>query len=85
MEKGKQNVVDYDDLLIKMLQLLENNEHIREAISSKFRWILVDEFQDTNIVQLKIVQLLSQVHGNIFVVADDSQSIYFSGERDLRM
>ncbi|HOQ39808.1 MAG TPA: ATP-dependent helicase [Fervidobacterium sp.] len=77
LEKGKQNVVDYDDLLIKMLQLLENNEHIREAISSKFRWILVDEFQDTNIVQLKIVQLLSQVHGNIFVVADDSQSIYF--------
>ncbi len=82
LEKEKQNVVDYDDLLIKMLQLLENYPDVREAISSRFKWILVDEFQDTNIVQLKIVQLLSQVHGNVFVVADDAQSIYsFRGAR----
>jgi len=66
LEKEKQNVVDYDDLLIKMLQLLENYPDVREAISSRFKWVLVDEFQDTNIVQLKIVQLLSQVHGNVF-------------------
>ncbi len=82
LEKEKQNVVDYDDLLIKMLQLLENYPDVREAISSRFKWVLVDEFQDTNIVQLKIVQLLSQVHGNVFVVADDAQSIYsFRGAR----
>lgn len=82
LEKEKQNVVDYDDLLVKMLQLLENYPDVREVISSRFKWILVDEFQDTNIVQLKIVQLLSQVHGNVFVVADDAQSIYsFRGAR----
>lgn len=82
LEKEKQNVVDYDDLLIKTLQLLENNPEIREHISSKFKWILVDEFQDTNIVQLKIVEYLSEVHGNLFVVADDAQSIYsFRGAR----
>ncbi|WP_083996702.1 ATP-dependent helicase [Fervidobacterium thailandense] len=82
LEKDKQNVLDYDDLLLKTLYLLENYPDIRERISSKFRWILVDEFQDTNIVQLKIVEFLSQVHGNIFVVADDAQSIYsFRGAR----
>ncbi|MGC8903185.1 MAG: ATP-dependent helicase [Fervidobacterium sp.] len=80
--KQKQNVLDYDDLLLKTLQMLEDSEKIREDISARFRWILVDEFQDTNIVQLKIVQLLSQVHGNLFVVADDAQSIYsFRGAR----
>ncbi|MGC8821188.1 MAG: ATP-dependent helicase [Fervidobacterium sp.] len=82
IEKQKQNVLDYDDLLLKTLQMLEDSEKIREDISARFRWILVDEFQDTNIVQLKIVQLLSQVHGNLFVVADDAQSIYsFRGAR----
>ncbi|MEN3043473.1 MAG: ATP-dependent helicase [Fervidobacterium sp.] len=82
LEKEKQNVVDYDDLLVKTLQMLENNPQIREHISSKFKWILVDEFQDTNILQLKIVEYLSEVHGNLFVVADDAQSIYsFRGAR----
>ncbi|AMW33706.2 DNA helicase-2 / ATP-dependent DNA helicase PcrA [Fervidobacterium changbaicum] len=81
-EKEKQNVLDYDDLLLKMLRLLEENSDIRQRISSQFKWILVDEFQDTNILQLKIVQLLSQVHSNLFVVADDAQSIYsFRGAR----
>ncbi|WP_448376984.1 ATP-dependent helicase [Fervidobacterium sp.] len=81
-EKEKQNVFDYDDLLVKMLQLLEQEPEIRKHISSQFKWILVDEFQDTNILQLKIVQLLSEVNGNLFVVADDAQSIYsFRGAR----
>uniref|UniRef100_A0A7C4RUZ7 DNA 3'-5' helicase n=1 Tax=Fervidobacterium thailandense TaxID=1008305 RepID=A0A7C4RUZ7_9BACT len=82
LEKEKQNVLDYDDLLLKTLYLLENHPDICERISSKFKWVLVDEFQDTNIVQLKIVELLSKVHGNLFVVADDAQSIYsFRGAR----
>jgi DNA helicase-2/ATP-dependent DNA helicase PcrA len=82
IEKEKQNVLDYDDLLLKMLMLLEEKPDVRERISSQFKWILVDEFQDTNILQLKIVQLLSQVHNNLFVVADDAQSIYsFRGAR----
>jgi len=82
IEKEKQNVLDYDDLLLKMLILLEEKPGVREHISSQFKWILVDEFQDTNILQLKIVQLLSQVHNNLFVVADDAQSIYsFRGAR----
>ncbi|MGQ9856874.1 MAG: ATP-dependent helicase [Fervidobacterium sp.] len=82
LEKEKQNVLDYDDLLLKMLRLLEEYPDIRVRISSQFKWILVDEFQDTNILQLKIVELLSQVHGNLFVVADDAQSIYsFRGAR----
>ncbi len=82
LEKERQNVLDYDDLLLKTLQMLEGNEKLRRRISSMFKWILVDEFQDTNILQLKIVQYLSEVHGNLFVVADDAQSIYsFRGAR----
>ncbi|PHJ14158.1 ATPase AAA [Fervidobacterium sp. SC_NGM5_G05] len=82
LEKERQNVLDYDDLLLKTLQMLEGNEELRRRISSRFKWILVDEFQDTNILQLKIVQHLSEVHGNLFVVADDAQSIYsFRGAR----
>lgn len=82
LEKGKQNVLDYDDLLLKMLFLLEKKPEIRRAISERFKWVLVDEFQDTNLVQLRIVQYLSEVHGNLFVVADDAQSIYsFRGAR----
>ncbi len=81
-EKERQNVLDYDDLLIKMLQLLEQKPEILQKISSQFVWVLVDEFQDTNILQLRIVQYLSEVHGNLFVVADDAQSIYsFRGAR----
>lgn len=82
LEKSRQNVVDYDDLLVKTLTLLETNELLRNKISSKFKWVLVDEFQDTNILQLKLIELLVQVHGNLFVVGDDAQSIYsFRGAR----
>ncbi len=81
-EKIRQNVMDYDDLLVNLLRLLEENPEIEERLSSRYRWILVDEFQDTNIVQYEIIERLSKVHGNVFVVGDDAQSIYsFRGAR----
>jgi len=80
--KRKQNALDYDDLLVHTLHLLETDERVRNRESEKYRWVLVDEFQDTNIVQYKIVELLSSVHGNLMVVGDDAQSIYsFRGAR----
>ncbi len=82
IEKRNQNVMDYDDLLVNFLRLLQENSKIRRNLSERFKWILVDEFQDTNIVQYMIVEHLSEVHGNVFVVGDDAQSIYsFRGAR----
>jgi len=81
-EKREQQAMDYDDLLMNTYHLLRTNPAIREREASRYKWILVDEFQDTNIVQFEIVKLLSSVHKNLFVVGDDSQSIYsFRGAR----
>ncbi|MBO8161034.1 MAG: ATP-dependent helicase [Thermosipho sp. (in: Bacteria)] len=81
-EKMQQNSLDYDDLLIHTLHILSTHKTIRRKESSRFKWILVDEFQDTNIVQFQIANLLSEVHGNLMVVGDDAQSIYsFRGAR----
>lgn len=70
------NALDFDDLLIETLRLLKRDEETREYLSDKFRYVLVDEFQDTNAVQYQIIKLLSSKHGNLFVVGDDDQSIY---------
>ena len=70
------NALDFDDLLIKTLRLFEESEETLEFFSSKFRYVHIDEFQDTNTVQYKICKMLSSYHGNIFVVGDDDQSIY---------
>ncbi len=70
------NALDFDDLLLKTLELLRRDGEVREYLSDKFRYILVDEFQDTNAVQYNIIKLLSSKHGNIFAVGDDDQSIY---------
>ncbi len=70
------NALDFDDLLNETRNLLRRNKEVRDYLSSKFRYILVDEFQDTNEVQYEIVKLLASVHGNLFVVGDDDQSIY---------
>ncbi len=70
------NALDFDDLLLYTLRLLRKDEEVRSFLSDKFRYILVDEFQDTNAVQFNIIKLLAQKHGNIFVVGDDDQSIY---------
>ncbi|HBF86419.1 MAG TPA: ATP-dependent DNA helicase PcrA, partial [Clostridiales bacterium] len=75
-ELKKSNAFDFDDLLIKTYRLLAGHREVLEKFSSRFRYIHIDEFQDTNTVQCNIVKLLSFVHGNIFAVGDDDQSIY---------
>ena len=70
------NALDFDDLLTETLRLLERDKDALEYLSGRFRYIHVDEFQDTNRVQYEIVRLLSTVHGNLFCVGDDDQSIY---------
>ena len=73
---AENNALDFDDLLIKTLRLLRASENAREYYADKFKYVLVDEFQDTNSVQYSIIKLLSSKHNNLFVVGDDDQSIY---------
>jgi DNA helicase-2/ATP-dependent DNA helicase PcrA len=74
--------MDFDDLLLNMVVLLKNNPDVLTKYQDRFRYILVDEYQDTNHVQYLIVKALAMAHGNICVVGDDSQSIYsFRGAR----
>ena len=70
------NAMDFDDLLVYCDKLLKEDEEACEFYSSRFRYILVDEFQDTNGVQFDIIRRLACVHGNLFAVGDDDQSIY---------
>ena len=70
------NALDFDDLLLQTLRLLRRDGETREYLADKFKYVLVDEFQDTNAVQYEIIKLLSSAHGNIFAVGDDDQSIY---------
>ena len=70
------NALDFDDLLIRAKDLLAQDKDALDFYAGKFRYIHVDEFQDTNAVQFEIVRLLSTRHGNLFVVGDDDQSIY---------
>lgn len=80
--KRRDDAVDFDDLLTIPVQLMTANPELRRHWSSNIAHLLVDEFQDTNLVQLRLVELLSSVHGNLFVVGDDAQSIYaFRGAR----
>ncbi len=70
------NALDFDDLLAETLKLLKKKGDAYAYYSDKFRYILVDEFQDTNAVQYGIIRLLASRHGNLFAVGDDDQSIY---------
>ncbi len=74
--KRQNNLMDYDDLLINLVRLLEEYQDIRRDISLSKNHVLVDEYQDTNPLQAKIVRLLACEHDNVMVVGDDSQSIY---------
>lgn len=75
-ELHKQNAMDFDDLLLNTLTLLETVDEARIYYQNKFHYIMVDEYQDTNMVQYKLIKILSGGYGNIFVVGDDDQSIY---------
>lgn len=75
-ELKKCNALDFDDLLNKAYYLLKTDAEAREYYQDKFRYIHVDEFQDTNTIQYNIVKILGAKHGNIFVVGDEDQSIY---------
>ena len=70
------NAVDFDDMLCKTYELLINNDDVREFYQTKFKYIHVDEFQDTNVVQYELVKLLGAKHRNIFAVGDEDQCIY---------
>lgn len=70
------NLVDFDDLIALTFRLLDENPELAHATSQKYRYIMVDEYQDTNELQLKLLQKLCTTHNNICVVGDDDQSIY---------
>ena len=72
----KNNALDFDDLLNKTLFMFNNYKEVLFKYAERFRYILVDEFQDTNLVQYKLVKLLASVHKNLFVVGDEDQCIY---------
>ncbi|MBC8144660.1 MAG: ATP-dependent helicase [bacterium] len=74
--KRAHDLMDYDDLLVNMVLLLEKNEDVRERLSDIHRYIMVDEYQDTNKLQHEIVHRLAGTRRNVMVVGDDSQSIY---------
>ena len=74
--KKKHLLMDYDDLLVGLKTLLEENPDVLERLSRAYRYIMVDEYQDTNKIQADIVRLLGALHHNVMVVGDDSQSIY---------
>jgi DNA helicase-2/ATP-dependent DNA helicase PcrA len=74
--KVSANAMDFDDLLLRTNQLLREYPEVGEHYRQQFQHVLVDEYQDTNLVQAELVDLLGSKHGNIMVVGDDAQSIY---------
>ncbi len=72
----KNNALDFDDLLVKTVELFQSKQEVLEYYQDRFRYIMVDEYQDTNTVQFKFVSLLAAKYRNICVVGDDDQSIY---------
>lgn len=78
------NAMDFDDLLVNLCKLLQTDEAARTKYQDAFRYILVDEYQDTNYVQYMLVRLLAEPDNNICVVGDDAQSIYAFRGADIR-
>ena len=70
------NALDFDDIIMRTVELLENHTDVREYYQNKFRYVLVDEYQDTNYAQFVLTKLLADKRRNIMVVGDDDQSIY---------
>lgn len=78
------NAMDFDDLLLNLLRLMDQHPDVREQLQQMFRYILVDEYQDTNYVQYLLVSRLAEPQQNICVVGDDAQSIYSFRGADIR-
>ena len=83
-ELHRMNAMDFDDLLFRAVNLLELFQEVRDRYTSAFRWVLVDEYQDTNHAQYRWLQLLASEHRNLSVVGDDAQSIYMFRGADIR-
>jgi DNA helicase II / ATP-dependent DNA helicase PcrA len=75
-EKRRHALLDYDDLLLEGRRLLTEHDDLRQHLSRRFRYLMVDEYQDTNRLQAELVRLLASTHQNVMAVGDDSQSIY---------
>jgi len=80
----EQNAFDFDDLLVKPVELLESRPAVLERYRERFHFVLVDEYQDTNRAQFRFLELLASEHGNLMVVGDDDQSIYGWRGADIR-
>jgi len=78
------NALDFDDLLIKTVRLLRKSAEVREKYNNRYKYILVDEYQDTNPLQLALITFLTEKQQNICVVGDDAQSIYGFRQADIR-
>ncbi|NLT72276.1 MAG: ATP-dependent helicase, partial [Verrucomicrobiaceae bacterium] len=83
-KKRDTHSLDFDDLLEKPLRLLQENEEIREKYQRQFEWVLVDEYQDTNHLQVEFIEMLAAPQNNLMVVGDDAQSIYSWRGADFR-
>ena len=81
---AESNVVDFDDLLAKPVILFRDHKEVLDHYQEIFKYILVDEYQDTNPVQYKLTKLLSSKYKNIFVVGDMNQSIYGFRQADYK-
>jgi ATP-dependent DNA helicase UvrD/PcrA len=82
--KAQKNLFDYDDLLLKLRDLLAERRDVAERLSTELRFMMVDEYQDTNRLQAEIVERLAATHRNVMAVGDDAQSIYSFRGADFR-
>jgi DNA helicase-2/ATP-dependent DNA helicase PcrA len=82
---AESNSLDFDDLIVRTIDLLERDKETRERYQHRFEYVLVDEYQDVNAAQYRLVALLAGYHGNVTVVGDDDQSIYSWRGSDYRM
>ncbi len=82
--KMEANAMDFDDLLVNTYVLLSRSETVRLKFSEQFKYVLVDEYQDTNSIQASLIKLFSSMHRNLLVVGDDAQSIYSFRAADIQ-